>query len=144
MASDVVATLDAIETSQFTSEVDRFAAKEAARRLLARLETPFEQAWAISFEGPGLFAGLQLVQDLGIWTKWTEEDKIEPGKARSLDELLGWANAKCEENLLRRFMKHIGALYLLTETGRDEWKPTPFSLSLGNEETYGGEVIKAG
>lgn len=144
MAPDVVATLDAIDPSQFTSEIDRFAAKEAARRLLARLETPFEQAWAISFEGPGLFAGLQLVQDLGIWTKWTEEDKKEPGKARSLKELLGWANAKCEENLLRRFMKHIGALYLLVETGKDEWKPTTFSLSLGNKETYGGEVIKAG
>lgn len=144
MAPDTVAVLDGINLSQFTTETDRFAAKEAARRLLARLETPFEKGWAIAFENPGLVASLQLVQDLGIWTKWTEADKQNPGAARTIDELLGWANATCETNLLRRFLRHIAALHLIQEVGADTWKPTDFSLAMGAKETYGGDIIKAG
>ncbi|KAB8218840.1 S-adenosyl-L-methionine-dependent methyltransferase [Aspergillus novoparasiticus] len=87
------------------------------RPLLARLETPFEQGWAITFEGPGLVAGLQLLQDLSIWTEWTEADRQNPGAARTLDELLSWAHTTYEPNLLRRFLRHIAALYVIQETG---------------------------
>ncbi|KXJ88600.1 O-methyltransferase [Microdochium bolleyi] len=144
MTADTVSILDSIEPGQFASDADRFAAKEAARRLLSRLENPFEQAWAITFENAGLIAGLQLVQDLGIWAKWTEADKQSPGVARSLTELLGWANQSCEPNLLRRFLKQIESLHYLEEAGLDAWKPTPFSLAMGHKETYGADVIKAG
>ncbi|CAH0028015.1 unnamed protein product [Clonostachys rhizophaga] len=144
MGRDTMSILDSIQPSEFATEADRFAAKEAARRLLSRLETPFEQAWAITFENSGLISGLQFIQDLGIWTKWTEADKQSPGTARTLDELLGWANASCEPNLLRRFLRQIAALYYIDEVGVDTWKPTPFSLALGHKETYGGDVIKAG
>ena len=144
MSPDIVSVLDAIQPSQFTAPADRFAAKEAARRLLARLETPFEQSWAVTFETPGLVAGLQLVQDLGIWTKWTEADSKNPGVARTLDELLSWANTTCEPNLLRRFLRHIAALYFIQEVGVDTWEPTAASLALGAQETHTGEVIKAG
>ena len=144
MGLDAVSVLDAIEPSQFTTDADRFSAKEAARRLLARLETPFEQSWAIAFENPGLVASIQLVQDLGIWARWTEADKKLPGVERTLDELLSWATASCERNLLRRFLRHIAALCLIQEVGADTWKPTRFSLSMGAEETYGGDIIKAG
>ncbi|KAE8131158.1 S-adenosyl-L-methionine-dependent methyltransferase [Aspergillus pseudotamarii] len=114
------------------------------RRLLARLETPFEQSWAITFEGPSLVAGLQLLQDLGIWTKWTEADRQNQGAARTLDELLNWAHTACEPNLLRRFLRHIAALYVIQEVGVDTWQPTPASLALGAQETHASEVIKAG
>ncbi|KAE8321444.1 hypothetical protein BDV39DRAFT_197596 [Aspergillus sergii] len=114
------------------------------RRLLACLETPFEQGWAMTFEGPGLVAGLQLLQGLGIWTKWTEADRQNPGAARTLDELLSWAHTTCEPNLLRRFLRHIAALYVIQETGVGTWQPTPTSLALGAQETHAGEVIKAG
>ncbi|PIG69361.1 hypothetical protein AARAC_008755 [Aspergillus arachidicola] len=108
MSSGVISTLVAIQPSQFTAPADRFAAKEAVRRLLARLETPFEQGWAITFEGPGL------------------------------------AHTTCEPNLLRRFLRHIAALYVIQETGVGTWHPTPTSLALGAQETHAGEVIKAG
>lgn len=144
MGRDTVSILDSIQPSEFATEADRFVAKEATRRLLSRLETPFEQAWAITFENSGLISGLQFIQDLGIWTKWTEADNQSPGTARTLDELLGWANASCEPNLLRRFLRQIAALYYIDEAGVDTWKPTPFSLALGHKETYGGDVIKAG
>ncbi|KNG89282.1 O-methyltransferase [Aspergillus nomiae NRRL 13137] len=144
MSADIVSTLDAIQPSQFTAPADRFAAKEAARRLLARLETPFEQGWAIAFEGPGLVAGLQLLQDLDIWSKWTEADTQTPGAAQTLDTLLGWAHTACEPNLLRRFLKHIAALHVIQEVGVDTWQSTPTSLALGAKETHIGEIIKAG
>jgi hypothetical protein len=85
-----------------------------------------------------------VVQDLGIWTKWTEADGQYPGAERTLDELLGWATAKCELNLLRRLLRHIAALYLPEEVAIDTWKPTPFSLKMGDRETYVGDIIKAG
>lgn len=35
--------LDSVPPESFQSDTDRYEAKEAARRLLARLETPFER-----------------------------------------------------------------------------------------------------
>ncbi|KAB8200052.1 hypothetical protein BDV34DRAFT_217513 [Aspergillus parasiticus] len=102
------------------------------------------QRFSITFEGPGLVAGLQLLQDLGIWTEWTEADRQNPGAARTLGELLSWAHTTCEPNLLCRFLRHIAALYVIHETGVGTWQPTPTSLALGAQETHAGEVIKAG
>ncbi|KAH7027955.1 O-methyltransferase [Microdochium trichocladiopsis] len=144
MATDAVNLLDSIEPGQFANDSDRFAAKEAARRLLARLETPFEQVWALTFEASGIIAGLQLVQDLGIWAKWAEADAESPGTSRTLDELQSWGSSKCETNLLRRFLKQIASLHYLEEVGLDTWKATPFSLALGHRESYGADVLKAG
>jgi hypothetical protein len=33
-------------------------------------------------------------------------------------------------------LRHIAALYMLEETGRDTWKPTAFSLGLGDEASH--------
>jgi hypothetical protein len=131
--------LDGIQPSDFPFEVERYAAKEAAKRLLTRLETPFEHGWALTFEQPVLVAGLKLLQDLGVWAKWTADPE-----AKNLDELLALADVPCERNLLRRFRRHIAALYLLEEVDVDTWKPTPYSLSLGDAEAYGDQIIKCG
>ena len=101
---DTVSTLDAIHLSQFSTDAERFEAKEAARRLLTRLETPFEQGWRLSFETPVLVAGVQTILDLGIWKRWMEADKKNPGTPVHLDQLLEWANTKADPNLLREFM----------------------------------------
>jgi hypothetical protein len=93
--------LDSTQPSQFSTDTERFEAKEAARRLLTRLETPFEQGWRLSFETPVLVAGIQAILDLGIWKKWSEADKENPGAPVHLDQLLKWANAEAEPNLLR-------------------------------------------
>jgi hypothetical protein len=98
---DTISSLDSIQPSQFSTDAERFAAKEAARRLLTRLETPFEQGWGLSFETPVLVAGIQTLLDLGIWKKWLEADKKNPGAPVHLDQLLTWANTKAEPNLLR-------------------------------------------
>lgn len=102
--TSTISALNAIHSSQFSTDAERFQAKEAARRLLTRLETSFEQGWRLSFETPVLVAGVQTILDLGIWKKWMEADKKNPGAPLHLDQLLEWANTKAEPNLLREFM----------------------------------------
>jgi hypothetical protein len=99
---DTIKQLDSLQPHQFATDAERFEAKEAARRLLNRLETPFEQGWRLSFETPVLIAGVQMIVDLGIWKKWTEANKRNPDAAVALDQLLAWANPKAEPNLLRK------------------------------------------
>ncbi|KOC17236.1 O-methyltransferase [Aspergillus flavus AF70] len=129
MSPDVISTLDAIQPSQFTAPADRFAAKEAARRLLAALRRPLSKAGPSPSRAPALLPAA---------------DRQNPGAARTLDELLSWAHTTCEPNLLRRFLRHIAALYVIQEMGVDTWQSTPTSLALGAQETHAGEVIKAG
>lgn len=99
----VICTLDSIDPASFKSDADRYAAKEAARRLLARLETPFERGWALAFETPVLVAGLQVGSDLGIWVKWAEAEKQGGGKPQKLETILGWCSVQVEPTLLREY-----------------------------------------
>lgn len=100
----IITSLDSIQPTNFLGDSERYAVKEAARRLLHRLETPFEQGWRLSFETPVLIAGIQTALDLGIWKKWTETDKANPGADVNLEQVLKWANKEVEPNLLRKFV----------------------------------------
>lgn len=95
-------SLDSIQPESFKSDAERYKAKEAAKRLLLRLETPFERAWALAFENPVLIAGLQFYQDLGIWTKWAVWHEENAGGPRSLEDIISTCNGPCELNLLRK------------------------------------------
>lgn len=98
---NTVEILDSISAQSFKTDADRYEAKEAAKRLLARLETPFERSWALSFENPVLIAGLQLCQDLGIWSKWVTKQDDE-SDTQSLDEILKMCDVPVQPNLLRK------------------------------------------
>ena len=97
-----ISTLDSIDQTSFESDADRYAAKEAAHRLLARLETPFERGWALAFETPVLVAGLQVGSDLGIWNRWAETEKQNEQRPVKLETILSWCNANVEPTLLRK------------------------------------------
>ena len=101
-----VELLDSISVESFKTDADRYEAKEAAKRLLARLETPFERSWALSFENPVLIAGLQLCQDLGIWSKWVVKQG-EEGGPQSLDDILKMCDVPVQPNLLRKLEKSV-------------------------------------
>lgn len=98
----VIKSLDSIQPTSFPSDAERYEVKEAARRLLSRLETPFEQSWRLSIETPVLIAAVQTALDLGIWEKWTEADKAKPGAPVDLEQLLKWTTKEVEPNLLRK------------------------------------------
>ena len=99
---ETIRIIDSTDQSSFQSDTDRYTAKEAARRLLARLETPFERGWALAFETPVLVAGLQMGSDLGIWSKWADTEKQNGGKPVKLETVLSWCNVRTEPALLRK------------------------------------------
>lgn len=101
----IITALNFIDQSSFKTDIDRYAAKEAVRRLLARLKTPFERAWTLGFETPVLVAGLQIDSDLGIWTKWVETEGQNAQEPVKLEDIFGWCNAKVEPSLLRKFFR---------------------------------------
>jgi hypothetical protein len=45
-----MSTIGSIEPSQFTNDAEQFAVKGTLRKLLTRMEMPFERIWALSFE----------------------------------------------------------------------------------------------
>lgn len=92
-----ITSLDAVEPEAFDGdEVDRLRVRAAARRLLARVETPYERAWGFCFEQPVVFAALQTCIDTGLWKSWTVV-----GGERSIDELVDFTTPTVDTNLLR-------------------------------------------
>lgn len=100
--SDVTKTLDSIQAESFTTDAERHEAMEAARRLVARLETPFERTFSLVWAIPALLAGLRICQDLGIWQKWTQQCSTSSNIPQSLDKILAMAEVPVEANLLRK------------------------------------------
>ncbi|KAL4902301.1 hypothetical protein BDW74DRAFT_62771 [Aspergillus multicolor] len=129
---EIIAGLDAITPEAFSAnEIERLQVRAAARRLLARLESPYERAWGFCFEHPVVFAALQTCIDVGLWKAWTAAG----GGEKSLDELVALTSPRVETNLLRRFFRLMAAFYVVEETGVDRFKPTPFSYAIGDEST---------
>ncbi|KUI69110.1 Demethylsterigmatocystin 6-O-methyltransferase [Cytospora mali] len=143
--SDTARLLDSIQPESFPTDAQRYEAKEAARRLLARLETPAERGLSLTMETSVLLPALQICHDLGIWSKWAEINRTDHGSAaQTLDGIVRMGNTAIEPKLLRRFLRHLAALYVLEETDIDEWKPTPFSLAMGDRSTYIDQLVQCG
>lgn len=95
---ETIATLDAVQPDAFGgNEVERLQVRAAARRLLARVETPYERAWGFCFEHPVVFAALQTCIDVGLWKAWAD---VEGGE-KSIDELVKLTTPSVDTNLLR-------------------------------------------
>lgn len=95
---DIIAALDGVHPEVFGgNEVERLQVRAAARRLLARVESPYERAWGFCFEHPVVFAALQTCIDVGLWKAWT----ISGGDEKSIDGLVRLTNPVVETNLLR-------------------------------------------
>ncbi|OIW26351.1 S-adenosyl-L-methionine-dependent methyltransferase [Coniochaeta ligniaria NRRL 30616] len=133
-STDIIAVLDSINHASFEgNEVERLRVRAAARRLLARVESPYERAWGFCFEQPVVFAALQTCIELGLWEAWTAAG----GGEKSIDELVKLTARPndIEPNLLRRLFRLLAAFNVVEETGEDTFKPTPFSLAIGDEST---------
>ena len=93
-----IASLDAVQPEDFGGdEVERLKVRAAARRLLARVETPYERAWGFCFEQPVVFAALQTCIDVGLWRSWTSV-----GGEKSIDDLVKLTSPTVDANLLRK------------------------------------------
>ena len=95
----IIDALDAVHPEVFGgNEVDRLQVRAAARRLLARVESPCERAWGFGFEHPVVFAALQIGIDVGLWKTWTGLG----GGEKTIDELVQLTTPTVDTNLLRR------------------------------------------
>lgn len=98
---DLKDTLDSIRPDSFKNDAERFEAMEAAKRLVARLETPFERMFSLTATNPVLIAGLQLCCELGIWRKWTKQCKTSGDTPQHINNILAMSEVPVEANLLR-------------------------------------------
>lgn len=94
-AEETVALLDGINPPD--TETARYKLRDAARRLLARLDSPYERATFMCFEQPVLHAVVHTCCNLGLWEAWYNVG----GGEKNLEELVGLAPVKCDPNLLR-------------------------------------------
>ncbi|PWY83807.1 S-adenosyl-L-methionine-dependent methyltransferase [Aspergillus sclerotioniger CBS 115572] len=139
--TNIIASLDAVQPLSFgTNEIDRLEIRAAARRLLARVETPNERAWGFCFENPIIFAALQTCIELDLWKSWTALG----GGEMSVDELVELTTPIVETNLLRRFLRLLAAFNVIEEIGPDKYKSTPFSYAIGDESSEIRATLQAG
>ncbi|KAL4892380.1 S-adenosyl-L-methionine-dependent methyltransferase [Aspergillus ambiguus] len=130
-SQNIIAALDAVQHEAFGNEVERLQVRAAARRLLARLETPYERAWGFCFEHPVVFAAIQTCIDLGLWKSWTDLG----GGERSIGDLVKLTTPTVDHNLLRRLFRLLAAFNVVEETAEDKFQPTAFSYAIGDERT---------
>lgn len=99
---ELIAFLDRIPVPDYgddpSGQGDRAVVVEAVRRLLARLETPFERAWRLSWINGNVHAAVQVVLDLGVWEAWYLSKRHE----MTLLGLHALARIPCDLALLRR------------------------------------------
>ncbi|KAI0437418.1 putative O-methyltransferase [Xylaria telfairii] len=143
-AEELIALLDNIQVSNYSDDLsghgDRVLVAEAARRLLARLETPFERAWRLSWINGNVHTAIQVILDLGIWEGWYMSKRREI----SLLELHALAQTPCDVNLLRRLLRLLVAEYVIQELGEDRYGATTFSDALGQKEEPVAQTILSG
>ncbi|CAI6088051.1 unnamed protein product [Clonostachys chloroleuca] len=134
MASDsqkIIDILEGVNHASFANEVERLRVRAAARKLLAKVESPYERAWGFCFEHPVVFAALQTSIDLGLWAAWNAAG----GGDKTIDDLVKLAKHDIQPNLLRRLFRLLAAFNVVEEVGVDTFKPTPFSAAIGDENT---------
>ncbi|KAI0597962.1 S-adenosyl-L-methionine-dependent methyltransferase [Biscogniauxia sp. FL1348] len=107
---------------------------------MARIETPFERSWRLSWINGAVHAVCQVILDLGIWKTWAESGKEEI----SLEDMLEMCNVPCDMMLLRRLFRVLNAEHIVEETGQDRYRATPFSLALGKTDGPVTQTILAG
>ncbi|OIW29209.1 S-adenosyl-L-methionine-dependent methyltransferase [Coniochaeta ligniaria NRRL 30616] len=128
---EAIKTLNGLSLKSIDSDENgRRQVIEATYRLLARLETPFEQTWKFTTT-INTMAALQTLIGLGLWQGWKREaDNGE--KDKSLEELLRLCQRPCDKELLRRLLRIICAAGFVEELGSDRYRPTRTSLALGD------------
>jgi hypothetical protein len=97
----ITLALESIGPSQFANDTERFLVKEVLRKLVVRLETPFERLYNLSYETPMVNACIRTCLDLGIWHKWAATHQEKGEAEMTLDQVLQLCDKKPEANLLR-------------------------------------------
>ncbi|KAI1102866.1 putative O-methyltransferase [Jackrogersella minutella] len=125
----VVNRLEALTTANVEGHQDiRQRLLASARKVVSSLETNGEKVYDIVFQQSIVYAALKTCLDIGLWYGWARAG----GGEKSLQDLAKLTTKDCDLNVLRRFLRLLGTANIIQETGEDRYKPTPFSLSIGD------------
>ncbi|KAK7935644.1 hypothetical protein PG985_001139 [Apiospora marii] len=113
-------------------EAARLTAIKEAQRLVNRLQLPAERGWELAMENWVVLGALQTFIDLDIFERWNDAG----GGQVSLEDLCRLANADVDPKLL--------AKDFIEEVAEEQYKPTEFSLCLGDKESPQGVWIQGG
>lgn len=70
---DVTLVLDAVTLERLAAdEGQRLQLIASAKKMLSRLETPFEQVWILSQVSVTVAAVCRVLRDAGLWAGWLE------------------------------------------------------------------------
>lgn len=94
---ETIRALESIRLEDVTQgNHDRLQLAEAARSLLARIETPFERAWRLAATDTAVHSARQTVDNLGLWEGWAKSGVTEA----SVEDLVGLCKTPCDPVLL--------------------------------------------
>ncbi|OTA91920.1 hypothetical protein M434DRAFT_396864 [Hypoxylon sp. CO27-5] len=132
--------LEAITPADFEGrESERLQLLTSARKLLSRLETKEEKMCKVTFQDPAVYAALKNFIDIGLWRGWTAAG----GGEKSLEDLAKLTTKDCDLNLLRRLLRLLGVVNIIEETGEDKYKPTDWSLVIGDDSAHDAQALIA-
>lgn len=118
-ASGIPNFLRSINSSTFTSDLDRQATIREAHALVSRLETAWDTSSRICMAYPGLLACVKTALDLGLFRSWLDKNDGAPLTADELHTLV----PHCDKMLLLRILRHLAntnCLWLRTGTATTE------------------------
>ncbi|KAK8012579.1 hypothetical protein PG991_009954 [Apiospora marii] len=121
-------------------EAARLTAIKEAQRLVNRLQLPAERGWELAMENWVVLGALQTFIDLDIFERWNDAG----GGQVSLEDLCRLANADVDPKLLVRLCRLLAAKDFIEEVAEEQYKPTEFSLCLGDKESPQGVWIQGG
>ncbi|KAI1416372.1 putative O-methyltransferase [Hypoxylon sp. FL1857] len=136
MGENIQPLLDRLEAFTPTDfegrESERLQLLTTARKLISRLETKEERMCQIVFQEPVVYATLKTFIDTGLWRGW----RAAGGGEKSLGDLAKFTTKDFDLNLLRRLLRLMGVANIIEETGEDRYKPTDWSLLIGDDSTH--------
>ena len=83
-AASIVAKLGSYDRESFRSNVDRKSVLNEARKLISRIETPWETGFRLTYTNPACLACLRVATQLGFFKSWKEKG----GQPSPISELL--------------------------------------------------------
>jgi hypothetical protein len=97
---------------------------KSARDLVSALETPRETMIKHCWAQPTAFTVIEICIEIGLFKALS----LNSGVSKKSDDLA--LQVGVDPLLVARFLRHLGAMGYVKETGPDEYKPTNFSNSL--------------
>ncbi|KAH8127096.1 hypothetical protein FP744_10007823 [Trichoderma asperellum] len=129
---DLIQKLNAATAIDFDNDdAARLELAMAARKLFHRLETNTEKVLRFVNEEPVVYPAIQVFINTGLWDAWTASG----GGEKDVDELRAIASKDIDPELLQHLLQLLASSHIIEEVGEGLFKPTVFSLSLGDKST---------